>query len=226
MSFLKRNLIDITIFILVQYIFITLVLMYLYEGGNTLNHQSISYAFDLNYLSDLGRTHFFNGSPNPFWFFYSLSMCLIGIGVFLFFYLVSFLINNQRIRRLLIFLGILSGIGYALIGVFPVDIHFKYHIWFGMLAYYSFVISMIMLVLFIDREQYPVIFYILVVLTLILLIRIVISFFFGNQIVDFSSEEKLQIKTIYQKVLVYTQILVAIVVLLRIKKHRINLYSH
>ncbi len=224
MSFFRRNLIDIAIFTLVQYFFTTLVLMYLYEGGNALNAQTASYVFDLNYLSDLGRVVFYNGMDNPFWLFYSLSMLLIGVGVVFYFYLTGFLINHKLVRKLILFLGILSGLGYAAIGFFPVDVSFANHIKAGMLAYYGFILAQLLLTFFINKDQYRVIFYLLVFLNILLLLRFVLYYLIKDM--DISAISLLQIKTIYQKILVYGQVFVVLGILIRIKKRRIKLHSY
>ena len=221
MKFFRKNLIDITIFILLQYFFTSLILMYLYTGGNPVNHDMIEYVWNLNYLSDLGSVFYFNGNKNPFGIFYDVSIGLIGIGTAIYFYLVSSLIEKYKIRKWIIFLGVLSGIGYLLIGFYPVDLYLKQHIRAGMLAFYSFFLAELLLVIFVNRANFPFVFYATLILILFFVGRILLIYFIKD--LGWEAGELLNFKTISQKIVVYGQIIVAIMILSSLKKRA--LYS-
>lgn len=221
MKFLRKNLIDITIFILLQYFFTSFILIYLYTGGNAIYHDDQVYAWHLNYLSDLGRAFYFNGNENPFWIFYGLSLGLVGIGTFLYFYLLSALIKNKVIKLLIILFSILSGIGYILIGFYPVDLYFTKHISAGMLGFYSFFFANLLLVMFINREKYRLIYHLTLLLIFLFLGRM-LAIFIAHQ-AGADSLYMLQIKTISQKIVVYGQIITSIMILWSLKKQA--LYS-
>ena len=221
MKFFRKNLIDITIFILLQYFFTSLILMYLYTGGNPINHNASGYVWNLNYLSDLGSVFYFNGVKNPFGIFYDASIGLIGIGTALYFYLVSSLVEKYKIRKWIIFLGILSGLGYMLIGFYPVDLYLKQHISVGMLAFYSFFLAELLLVIFVNRANFPFVFYATLFLILLFVIRILLIYFTKD--LGWETGKLLNIKTISQKIVVYGQIIVAIMILSSLKKRA--LYS-
>jgi len=221
MNFFRKNLIDITIFILSQYFFTSLILMYLYTGGNPVNHNVVEYVWNLNYLSDLGRVFHFNGNKNPFGIFYDVSMGLVGIGTGLYLYLVSSLVEKYKIRKWIIFLGVLSGLGYMFIGFFPVDLYLNKHVSAGMLAFYSFFLAELLLVIFINRAKFPFVFYVTLFLILLLAGRIILIYLIKD--LGWETGKLLNIKTISQKIVVYGQIIVAIMILSSLKKRA--LYS-
>jgi len=220
--FFKKNLIDITIFILMQYIVITAILMFLYSGGNPIYPTEHVYAFDLNFLSDLGRKRYFSHQSNPFWFFYTLTMVLSGIGTVLYFYLMSRFINTPAIRNLIVSLGIIAGLGYALIGFFPVDISLSRHLTAGMTAFYTFIFANMMVTLFIKKEQYPYIFYATAFINFLLINRMLILIFINH--FHLEPTEMLEIKVISQKIVVYMQVIIMSSILFYIKRKRIFYY--
>ncbi len=221
MKFFRKNLIDITIFILLQYFFITIILILLYTGGNFINNDATNYVWNLNYLSDLGRVFYFNENKNPFSFFYASSMWLVGIGTALYFYLVGSLVKKNRVKKSIIILGILSGLGYMLVGYYPVDLYLKQHISVGMLAFYSFFLAELLLIIFINKAKFPLIFYLTLLIVFLFIFRIILIFFIKNAGLEF--ETLLKLKTISQKILVYAQILVSTFILYSLKKRA--LYS-
>ena len=216
MKFFRKNLIDITIFILLQYFFTSLILIYLYTGGNPVSHDTTEYVWNLNYLSDLGRVFYFNGNKNPFGIFYVLSMGLVGVGTGLYLYLVSSFVEKNKIRKLIRILGILSGLGYMFIGFFPVDLYLKQHISAGMLAFYSFFLAELLLVIFINRAKFPFVFYATFFLILLLAGRILLIYLTKD--LGWETGKLLNFKTISQKIVVYGQIIVAIMILSSLKK--------
>jgi len=217
--FLKKNLIDISIFILLQYIVITAILILLYSGGNPINPTEHIYAFDLNYLSDLGRVRYFSQQSNPFWIFYSMSMLLVGIGTFLYFYLLSRLIENTKIRELILVLSVLSGLGFISIGLFPVDNNLKWHLSSGRLAFYIFILANLILNFFIKKKTYPYVFYATMFLNILLIGRVVLVYFITHS--NMMLEEVLKFKVISQKILIYTQIIIVSSILFYIKRKKI-----
>ena len=48
----------------VQFIFLTVVAMFLYPGGSYADHDTTGYSFWINFFSDLGRTETFGEHPN------------------------------------------------------------------------------------------------------------------------------------------------------------------
>jgi len=223
MRFLKRNLIDINLFLLGQYLFTILVLMYLYNGGNVLFSDTANFSFDLNYLSDLGRKIFFNQAPNPFWFFYSLSMTFVGFGTFLYFYLLTELVQSQVLKRIIILLGAIAGIGYWGIGIFPVDSALSQHLLAGWTAFNSFMVANILFNFSLNKNKYPLIYYLTLLLNIILIFRILFIFWLQKQHIPY--EQALPVKVILQKIVVPAQIIITIFILIRLRRIKPYFFS-
>ncbi len=213
----KKNLFDFTFFTLFQYVIFILVLIPIYEGGNPLNPAETSFVWNLNFFSDLGRTHYFNGAPNPFWIFYNISLGIIGIGIFLYFYFLSIIITRKVIKKLIILFGSLAGIGYSLISFFPADLYFKQHIQSGMFGLVNFIIAILLIIIFINKTKYRQIYYLLLSFFIILSIRLIVIYWYKH-----TGDDKillLKIHTIIQKLIVLTQIIISFIVLIKLKKH-------
>lgn len=220
MNFYRKNLVDITVFFLFQYLLTILLLIYLYQGGNALNPLDANYVLEANYLSDLGRHFYFNGEANPFWIFYTFSMGLLGIGTSLFFYYLSLLVNHKFIQKITILFGIISGLAYLSMYVFSPDTNFTTHMFLNKVAHYLFMVNVVLLVFSVNREKYPVIYYSLSILFLIFILRFILLFFIKK--LHFDQETILHFKVIYQKILVFFQLLIASLILFRIKKNWIK----
>ncbi len=91
----KINLKNSTLFLFWQYIVTTVILMTLYTGGNRYAPELTHFVLDQNYLSDLGRTINFAGKPNAYSIFYTITLSLVGIGIFLFFLQATRIITNK-----------------------------------------------------------------------------------------------------------------------------------
>ncbi len=211
----NKNLIDFTFFTLFQYFLFILVLIPIYEGGNPVNPNETSFVWNLNFLSDLGRTHYFNGTPNPFWVFYNISLSIIGIGIFLYFYFLSYLIKQRFFKKLIILFGGLSGLGYTLISFFPADLYLEKHIQVGTVGLISFFIATLLLVIFIDRTIYRKIFYLSVVVLILLAFRILEMNLV--KIIGIDKITLLKLQTISQKIVVFPQIFIAIIIFINLK---------
>jgi len=63
-----------TLFLFIQYVIVTLIMMFYYDAGQYFNHSGSGFIFNQNYLSDLGRTQTFLGADNPSYIFYTLTL--------------------------------------------------------------------------------------------------------------------------------------------------------
>ncbi len=201
-----------TQYLLLQYIIVCVILMILYQGGSLFAPKTLHYVFDQNYLSDLGRTTFFSGNNNPYWFVYSITLFLVGIGTFLFFYLTSKAVMQNR-KMIIWFFALISALGYIGIAISPVDTHFKQHIISGQFAYFSFLFATLSLNFLMDRKNYRNIFIWLLLLNLLLIAFLSLSLFGPH-----SSEGiwALSLKTIAQKVMTVAQLGVSLLILRKI----------
>ena len=210
---MTKNLVDFAIFTLVQFFFITHLLIYLYQGGNLYHPAEMSFVYNENYLSDLGRAVYFSGLKNPFWIFYTFSLSLVGIGVFLFFYLTSVLVGKKR--KLPIILGLISGLSYIGIAVFSVDLHFNLHVFFGNLSYITFLLAGISLNINVDKTKHPQIYYPLLTLNILLVVYLLVRWLTPSSL---EAESYLKIRVILQRIVVYSQLFIAAYILFRIKR--------
>jgi len=212
-----KNLVDISIFFIVQFIFITLTLMYLYQGGSLLHPDAEYFIINENYLSDLGRCFYFNGNVNPFSIIFTISLSIVGVGIALFFYIISKFCHKKR--YLPIIFGSLSAIGYIGISVFWVDINYQYHLFLGKLAYLSFFIATLSLNLYMKKDYFPQIYYLLAFLNIALFIFLTGILFIPKDV------NIIKYSTISQKIIVIIQVGVAIRILYLLKKlnNKINI---
>jgi len=196
---------NLTLFLLLQYIIVTVILMFTYDAGNRLAPELDYFLLDKNYLSDLGRSVSFSGLDNPSYIYYSLTLGLVGIGILLFFFLLQNTMSHKA-KYVLGLLAIISAMSHIGIALYPVDMDLTRHITFGRLAFLSFFLSTLLAHILLDKVKYKranTLFYVLN----IMLFSYILLLFLGP-----SSTEgvwALQLKTIAQKVMVYGQILLA-----------------
>ncbi len=198
-----------TVLLFVQYIVVTVVMMILYDAGNRYNPNLGHFVLDQNYLSDLGRSVSFAGVDNPSFIYYSLTLGLVGVGILLFFMQIQNTMTHKG-KYLISIAALASAVGYIGIAIYPVNLDIKTHVTFGRLAFFSFFITAVISHILLDKRTYKLantLFYLLN----ILLFCYLLLMFFGPS----SSQGvwALQIKTISQKTMVYSQILLCLGIL-------------
>ncbi len=199
---------------MVQYIFITLLMMFFYHAGNRYSPALAHYVFDQNYLSDLGRSVSFSGVDNPSFIFYSITLCLVGIGIFIFFYQL-FKTMKSKLRYLVLLLALVSTLAYIGIAFFPVNLNLKVHVIYAQLAFFGFFITSLLTHILLNKDKYKranVFFWILNSMMFFYLFLI----FFGPK--STLGMWALQLKTITQKIVVYSQIFLCLGILKDIKE--------
>jgi hypothetical protein len=209
-----KNLIDITIFLLLQYLFTTLVLIVLYQGGSYFHPENNTYVLYQNYLSDLGRAYYFNGKENLFWSLYSGTLFLVAIGIMLFFYLMSKMLSIKN--KLPFFFGILSGLGYIGVTVFLVDKDLALHVFFGRVAYSSFLLGTLTSMIYWKKQHYPEIYFWLMMLNIFLFGYLIMLFILPP---SFENEFFLTLRTVSQKIIVFIQIIITSIILFKLRKY-------
>ena len=182
--------------------------MTLYTGGNRYAPELSHFVLDQNYLSDLGRTINFAGKPNAYSIFYAITLSLVGIGIFLFFLQATRIITS-KFKYLVISLALVSSISYIGIALFPVDTDIATHVKFGHVAFFSFFFTSALFHILIDKKKHHKINKLLFVLNSLLFGYLVLMLFGPS-----SSQGvwALQLKTIAQKVMVYSQILLCLLI--------------
>ncbi len=216
MLIVRKNLFDITIFILLLYITSSLILTFIYDGGSPIDPEQTSFCWYNNHLSDLGRAHYFNGELNPFSFFYNSSLNFLGICVFIFLYLISAIVKNKTVQNIIIFLGILSGIGMLFIGWFPYDLFPTQHKIASSLSFYSFYLAGLLLIIFIDKKQYTIIFYLMLTLIILFISRIFLVYWAKQA--GINSETFLIVKALSLKFVIYPQMIFSLIIMICLRK--------
>ncbi len=204
----KLNIKNLTLFFFWQYIVTTLILMALYTGGNRYAPELTYFVLDQNYLSDLGRTINFAGKQNSYSIFYAITLSLVGIGIFLFFLQVTRTINN-KFKHLVILLALISSLSYIGIALYPVDQDIATHVKFGRIAFFSFFFTSVIFHILIDKKKHPKSNKLLFVLNSLLFGYLVLMLFGPS-----SSQGvwALQLKTIAQKMMVYSQLFLCLLI--------------
>ena len=210
----QKTVSKISIIFLLQYILVVIFLMTTYQGGYIRHPEIHHFVFDKTYLSDLGRTHYFSGVYNPYWWVYSLTLGLVAIGTFMFYYILTSKMNKIRAFIVLSF-ALISAIGYLGIAFNPVDIRFYPHIIFGKIAFFSFFFALIFSLIFLAKNTKKSIVYLLVFLS-ILFVGFLYLQIMG--LPRMQAEKALQIKVIAQKSIVIAQLVVAIAIVNIIQK--------
>ena len=198
-----------TIFLFTQYVFVTLVMMYFYHAGHFFDHQASHFLLHQNYLSDLGRSIGFSGLENNSYIFYTITLSLVGIGIILYYLLLANTVTNNW-KYPIILIGFISGIAYIGIAINPVNESLTPHLFFGKLAFFAFFIASIGMHILLNKDIYPRINKYLYLLNIMLFFYLLLMLFGPRSSVGIWA---LQLKTISQKIVVYTLMLSAIFIL-------------
>ena len=211
-----KNIVDITIFLILQFVFITVILIYLYHGGTYIHPNADGFIFSENFLNDLGRYYYYNGNINPFSIFFTLSLTLLGIGTITFFYVISRFCDQRRYIPL--FFGILSGISLIGFAIYWSDITHDKHIFFGRLAYLSFFIATFSLSFYIDKQSFPHVYYALMFLNVSLILFLLFMFFIDSSYFGFDINQKHIYTAVLQKIIVGIRIWTMVYIMYVLKK--------
>jgi len=210
---IKSPLYNITVLLFIQYIVVTVIMMLFYDVGNRYAPKLTHYVLDQNYLSDLGRSVGYAGANNPSYIFYSLTLGLIGIGIFLFFIQVQKHMPNKT-KYMVVLLALISAIGYIGIALYPADIDLRTHIIYGRTAFFSFFMTTLTSQILLNKKRFKRSNLYFTVLNLMLFFYLILLFFGPPSSVGVWV---LQIKTIAQKVMVYSQIILCMLILNNIR---------
>lgn len=211
-----KNIVDISIFLILQFVFISMILIYLYHGGSVLHPNAESFIFSENFLNDLGRYYYYNGNINPFGIFFTLSLTLFGVGTATFFYVISKFCHQRRYIPLVF--GVISGMSLIGFAVYWSDITHDKHIFFGRLAYLSFFIASLSLSFYLKKQYFPDVYYALIFLNLSLFLFLIFMFLIDSRHFSMDSEQKLRYTAIMQKFIITVRISVMVYILYVLKK--------
>jgi len=213
---IKASIYPISVLLFLQYVLVTVIMMLLYHAGNRYDPELTHYVFDQNYLSDLGRSVSFAGIDNPSYVFYSITLCLVGVGILLFFIQLINTMNN-KLRYLILFLALASTVAYIGIALNPVDVNLKIHVIYAQLAFFGFFISALFSHILLDKKKYKTATKLFWVLNIMMFCYLLLIFLGPKSTLGLWA---LQLKTISQKIVIYAQIFLCLGILKNIKTEK------
>lgn len=186
--------------------------MLLYPGGTYTDPSSMGYDFTRNFFSDLGRLTTFTEEPKHLTMvLFAIPLVLTGMSLpFLFLSLIRSMNFPLKGESLAAFIAaLITGTGYVGIAFTPWDIAFPQHIFFVRAAFIAFFITVIFFTHLTWQSalprRIPVILFGYTLLQGLYLLLL----FFGP---DFRSHQGLFIQALGQKIIIYSQITVLIMV--------------
>ena len=193
----------------VQFIFLTVVAMFLYPGGSYADHDTTGYSFWINFFSDLGRTETFGEHPNAAsmsLFITALSLASLTL-VAAFAAMPRLFAENRASRKLSIAgstFGVISAAAYLGIACMPSDVNLTVHRLFVQIAFSTFLLVVILYsaAIFLNRN-YPN-FYAFAYIGFALILAAYLGLLFGGPHID--TPEGVRIQATGQKIVVYAEI--------------------
>jgi len=205
-----------TALLFVQYVLVTIVMMFNYDAGQYFNHAGTGFIFNQNYLSDLGRTETFLGVDNPSYIFYTLTLSLAGLGVILFFTVINASIISPW-RFLVMFLGLLSGICFIGIALNPVDVSLGPHLIFGRLSFFAFFFASVGSQILLNKNTYSLSNKLFTFLNVLMFFYLLLMFFGPPSSTGLWA---IQLKTLAQKIVVYALMICSVLILRDMSKDK------
>lgn len=194
----------------IQFVILTILAMYFYDGGTLHQRELRGYSFLLNYFSDLGRTVDFRGAPNnlPRYLFVT-ALSFSGGCLMLFFFALPGIFNNKAAKNLAILtglFGLMAAVSYIAIANIPWNVNYRGHVYYVRIGFLAFLLVTIFYSLAILLEpRYPRRYAVAFLIFAIILGTQIIIMFYGPR--AYRSEEALFLQVVAQKIVVYSQIL-------------------
>jgi len=190
-----------------QFIILTFIAMFYYNGGTYIDQATSGYLFWNNFFSDLGRTIAHSGLNNRSSFIiFTIALLIWGFSHIPFYCVLSSIFRENKKQKQFSevgsFLGILTGISYMGIALTPSDILNDAHNAFVLIAFSSIFFSIFIYSdVFYHNQLFPNFYsYILIISALILVIYYTTLFF----VPDNTTPTGLFIHVVGQKIAVYT----------------------
>ena len=197
-----------------MFIIVTYLAMLTYSGGTSIDPNTLGYTFSENFFSDLGHVSAWSGAPNTasqILFFIAATGC--GLMLIPFYISMSYIFNENDRQILLNKVGsrlaVISSLGYASIGITPADVLNPLHLIAVIIAFGgSLPVVFIYVYLMLSHSDYPRILALILGffgLILILYLVVIVSF------ADASIISHLRMQVIGQKVVVYSEMIMSII---------------
>ena len=194
----------------IQFVVLTLLSMYFYDGGTLHQRDLRGYSFLLNYFSDLGRTVDFRGESNePARTLFRIALSVSGGCLILFFFALPGIFNNKIAKGLAIFtglFGLVAAVSYIAIANIPWNVNYRGHVYYVRIGFLAFLMVTIFYSIAILLEpKYPRRYAVAFLIFAFILGTQIAIMFFGPR--AYRSEEALFLQVVAQKVVVYSQII-------------------
>lgn len=140
---------------MILFIFLNIIAMFLYTGGNINDPSQLGYSFVKNFFSDLGRRYSYSGSSNLVsCVLFNFSLSIVGLTFFILFYRIRrYFLKNKLLISFATFFGMYSGISYVGVAFTPADLLLEEHIFFAHWAFRSLFASSIFYSLLIFKTE-------------------------------------------------------------------------
>lgn len=198
----------------VQFIILSTIAMFFYQGGTYIDSSTISYVFWGNYFSDLGRIVAHSGVSNTVSFIlFLIALSLLGITQIPFYIsFPRFFKTSKRLKRLSIMgsiFGIINSILYVGIAFTPTDVISFLHEIFVVIAFSSIFFSYMVYSLVIYKDKnYPNFFALILCVSAVIIGVYAISIVLAQSI---TTPVGLFIHVFGQKIMIYTILLCGII---------------
>ena len=221
-----KNIVDLSIFLIFQYLFFTFIFILLYQGGNILDPFAKDYVLSENFLSDLALDKLYNGEKNSFDIFYRFSLTIYGIGLGLFFWVISKFCRKKR--NIPLILGVISGIGIVVLSFFwsvqlpdTYDIYNKFTVSYlmGMFCFLSFYMATITLNYYVRSSDFPHISSLLLFLNVTQFIFLVTLGYIKYFLLKTDMRSAVVLTAVLQKIVVLVQIFVELFILIILRQY-------
>jgi hypothetical protein len=135
-----------------QYIFLTIIGMFIYPGGTRLDTQTVGYSFSKNFLSDIARMEAYDGTANFMGTgLYCWALLVMGSASILMFIVLRYIFREKKwtkiVSIIMAVMGVFAGVGLIGIGLAPSDIIYDAHMFFVFMAFICLQVSLSLLMI-------------------------------------------------------------------------------
>ena len=160
-------LLNISIGSAILFLGLSFLAMFFYSGGSMINNPKnplynesiLSYSHIYNFFSDLGLHNSWSGHSNSISLvLFAYSLFFVAVELVAFYYALHYILKKDKnlinISRLGFYITLVSALGFIMVGLFPSDTMFSYHMFAVNLAFRSFLLIMLIYSYAIFKSSY------------------------------------------------------------------------
>ena len=160
-------LLNISIGSAILFLGLSFLAMFFYSGGSMINNPKnplynesiLSYSHIYNFFSDLGLHNSWSGHSNSISLvLFAYSLFFVAVELVAFYYALHYILKKDKnlinISRLGFYITLVSAMGFIMVGLFPSDTMFSYHMFAVNLAFRSFLLIMLIYSYAIFKSSY------------------------------------------------------------------------